>query len=137
MDHEVDQLAQAQAVAAEIFGQRLQGFDFERGMATADLLGQMAASDYIEKLPLLYDEFAEAARHNPEIAALQMFSSASDLIRKTPAFWKHHVRDRLNREFEGVYRYLNDPWPDGFNPYLARIEANIARIPTQPPAQGA
>ena len=106
-------------------------------LATADLLGQMAASDYIEKLPLLYDEFAEAARHNPEIAALQMFSSASDLIRKTPAFWKHHVRDRLNREFEGVYRYLNDPWPDGFNPYLARIEANIARIPTQPPAQGA
>ena len=97
-------------------------------LATADLLGQMAAPDYLEKLPLLFDEFAESARHNPDSNTPQPFSNASDLVRKTPAFWNLHVRDRLTHEFEGVYRYLNDPWPDGPNHYLARIEANIARI---------
>ena len=30
-------------------------------LGTADLLGQMAADDYVEKLPVLYAEFAEAA----------------------------------------------------------------------------
>src|SRR5277367_5729373 len=31
-------------------------------LGTADLLGQMAADDYVEKLPVLYSEFAEAAK---------------------------------------------------------------------------
>ena len=30
-------------------------------LGTADLLGQMAAEDYVDKLPILYAEFAEAA----------------------------------------------------------------------------
>lgn len=97
-------------------------------LATADLLGQMAAADYSDKLPLLFDEFAESARHNPESLSPQTFSSVTDLVRKTPAFWSLHVRNRLDNEFEGVYRFLNDPWPDGPNPYIARVEANIARI---------
>src|SRR5688572_29608549 len=33
-------------------------------LATADLLCQMAADDYVDKLPILYAEFAEAARHD-------------------------------------------------------------------------
>src|ERR1043165_2090040 len=33
-------------------------------LGTADLLGQMAAHDYIDKLPILYSEFAESARYN-------------------------------------------------------------------------
>ncbi|MGE3311805.1 MAG: hypothetical protein AB7O66_17705 [Limisphaerales bacterium] len=101
-------------------------------LATADLLGQMAASDYIEKLPLLFDEFAEAARHGPGSPAIQSFANAADLVRHTPDFWHRHVRGRLETEFEGVYRYLNDPWPDGPNEYIARIEANLARIPSEP-----
>src|SRR6185437_3386983 len=31
-------------------------------LGTADLLGQMAAEDYVEKLPVLYSEFAEATQ---------------------------------------------------------------------------
>lgn len=100
-------------------------------LATADLLGQMAALDYPEKLHLLFDEFAEAARYNPANRALTLFTDASDLVRKTPAFWENHVKDRLEREFEGVFRFLNDPWPDGPNPYIRQIEANIARIRSQ------
>ena len=97
-------------------------------LATADLLGQMAAADYIEKLPLLFDEFAEASAHDPSSPALPRFASPHELIRQTPDFWRHHVRPRLDRDFDGVYRFLNDPWPDGTNPYLVRIEANIARV---------
>jgi len=35
--------------------EKLVGF----ALATADLLGQMAAPDYVDKLPILYLEFAE------------------------------------------------------------------------------
>lgn len=99
-------------------------------LATADLLGQMAAGDYVDKLPALYREFAEAAAASldPSASNLGFFRDADDLIRKTPAFWNLHVRPRLDHEFEGAYRYLNDPWPDGPNEYLMRVEANLARI---------
>jgi len=96
-------------------------------LATADLLGQMAAPDYIDKLPLLFEEFAEASRHHPDAPAIPRYASPADLIRHTPAFWNQHVRPRLDRDFNGVHRFLNDPWPDGPNPYLQRIEANIAK----------
>ena len=50
-------------------------------LGAADLVGQMAADDYIEKLPVLYTEFAEAAHHAPPKSEfLSMFSSARDLL---------------------------------------------------------
>jgi hypothetical protein len=98
-------------------------------LATADLLGQMAAEDYIDKLPVLYAEFAEAARFSEDKAHfVSSFSSAADLIQKTPEFWAGYVHPRLDREFGGLYRFLSDPYPDGPNYYLERIEANIARV---------
>ena len=98
-------------------------------LGTADLLGQMAADDYVEKLPVLYSEFEEAARHAPSLTnLLGMFSSAADLMRKTPVFWEKYVTLKLNRDYEGLYRFLNHPYPDGPNWYLARIEANMERI---------
>src|SRR5436309_12124591 len=42
--------------------EKLVGF----ALGTADLLGQMAAEDYVDKLPILYLEFAEAARHTKD-----------------------------------------------------------------------
>jgi hypothetical protein len=98
-------------------------------LGTADLLGQMAAEDYIEKLPVLYAEFAEAARHekgNPGMVG--MFSSAEDLIRKTPGFWENYVQPKLNHDFAGMYRFLNRPYPAGPNAYVQRIEASMERL---------
>lgn len=102
-------------------------------LATADLLGQMAATDYVDRLPSLFEEFAEAAaRPDPAVPAttvgMQSFRSAAELIARTPEFWRDHVRPRLDGEFEGVHRYLNHPWPEGPNEYLIRIEANLERI---------
>jgi hypothetical protein len=98
-------------------------------LGTADLLGQMAAEDYVEKLPVLYAEFAEAthySRDKPHFIA--MFSSAADLMQKTPAFWEKYVQLKLNRDFGGLYRFLSDPYPDGPNYYMERIEANMKKL---------
>ena len=98
-------------------------------LGTADLLGQMAADDYVEKLPILYDEFAEAARHvPPKSSVVSMFSSAKDLLRKTPDFWDKYVKLKLDRDFGGVFRFLNKPYPGGDNIYMEKIESNIQRL---------
>ena len=98
-------------------------------LGTADLLGQMAADDYVDKLPTLYAEFAEAASYTKDRTHfIAMFSSAEDLLRKTPAFWEKFVRLKLDRDFGGVHAFLNDPYPSGPNPYFERIEANLGRL---------
>ena len=107
---------------------RLLGF----ALATADLLGQMAAPDYVEKLPVLFEEFAEAARAGGEKAArFAVYTSAEELRRRTPGFWEDYVWPRINGDFLGVHRFLNDPYPDGPDPYLVQIERNLSRIRSQ------
>jgi hypothetical protein len=109
------------------------GNDLERtlgyALTTADLLGQMAATDYVDKLPVLYQEFAEAARYDGESKAPRyVFKSPEDLMRNTPAFWENYVLPRINNDFRQLYRFLSDPYPDGPNVYLEKIEANISRL---------
>jgi hypothetical protein len=105
--------------------ERILGF----ALGTSDLLGQMSADDYVEKLPVLYGEFAEAAHHEKSDAGtVASFRSADDLIRKTPGFWTGYVQPKLNRDFLGLHRFLNQPYPDGPNSYWQRIEANMARL---------
>ncbi len=107
--------------------------EWERNMgyalATADLLGQMAADDYVEKLPILFEEFAEAARYQTEDPkATGMFSSPADLIQKTPMFWEKYVLGKINRDFNGIYRFLGESYSDDDNWYIRRIQANIAPL---------
>jgi hypothetical protein len=98
-------------------------------LGTGDLLGQMAADDYVDKLPVLFAEFAEAAKHDGAKARMVAgFDSADDLMRKTPAFWEKFVLPKLDRDFGGMHRFLNQPCPAGPNFYLQRIEANIDRL---------
>jgi len=98
-------------------------------LATGDLLGQLAAEDYVEKLPILYGEFAEAAKFsNDERHFVASFSSAADLIERTPSFWEDYVQPKLKRDFGGLYQFLNEPYPSGRNEYLERIEKNIERV---------
>ena len=111
--------------------ERIAGF----ALATSDLLGQMAAEDYVDKLPELYEEFAEAASFSHDQQHfIASFKSAADLIQRTPIFWEKFVLAKLERDFLSLYRYLNDPYPAGPNFYLDRIKANIDRL-KQHPAQ--
>jgi hypothetical protein len=107
--------------------------DLERqlgyALATADLLGQMAAHDYVDKLPILFQEFSEAASHNPGgTAPLRTYSSVDELLRNTRSFWSHYVLPKINDDFGALYRFLNRPYPDGPNPYMLRIEQNLRRL---------
>jgi hypothetical protein len=113
--------------------ERIVGF----ALGTSDLLGQMAAADYVDKLPILYSEFAEAARYNEgKMKAGGFFASADDLMQKTPMFWEKYVQQKISREFLGVFHFLSVPYPDGKNAYIERIDANIARLRHQLSAQG-
>ena len=96
-------------------------------LATADLLGQMAARDYVDKLPILYAEFAEAAEFTKDQPHfIGSFSSASDLMRKTPGFWQKFVLAKLERDLGGLHRFLSEPYPNGRNEYLNCIESNMS-----------
>ena len=105
-------------------------------LATGDLLGQMAADDYTDKLPILYDEFAEAVRHDGgNTDVIGHFIDALDLIRRTPAFWRSYVLPKLDRDLGGLHRFLNHPFPDGPNWYVQRIDANVKKLQAQLAAQ--
>jgi hypothetical protein len=98
-------------------------------LGTADLLGQMAADDYVEKLPVLFEEFAEAGRNaTSQTKFVNLFSNAKDLLHKTPNFWDKYVKAKLVGGFGGQHLYINDPYPDGPNFYMDKIESNIRRL---------
>jgi hypothetical protein len=123
--------ANVSAIAFQSDIERVAGFS----LATADLLGQMSAEDYVDKLPVLYEEFAEAAAFtgdkNHFVAS---FSCVSDLLQKTPLFWEQFVLKKLDKDFGSQYRFLSEPYPDGPNEYLERIEMNLERLRERLPA---
>ncbi|MEZ5414800.1 MAG: hypothetical protein R3F03_10860 [Opitutaceae bacterium] len=97
-------------------------------LATADYLGQMAAADYPDELGFLYAEFKESYDYFNVPAHERIFKSAASLRQNTPAFWRKLVLPKLEKDFEGVYRFLASPYPHGPNPYIDAVEANIAKI---------
>lgn len=98
-------------------------------LGTADILGQMAAPDYPERLPALYREFTEAAlMAPPDRNTLVLYASAKDLMRRTRGFFESHVRRMLDHEWNGVYRAYAHHFSDGENQYFAAIATNLNRI---------
>lgn len=96
-------------------------------LGTADLIAQMAADDYVDKLPVLFEEFAEAQKFSgAQWNKAMTFHTAEELIRNTPLFWKNYVWPKVNGDFRQLYRFLARP--DGTNEYLDAIHANIARL---------
>jgi len=97
-------------------------------VATADYLGQMAAPEYPDKLPYLFQEFAEADVFNNIPPEKRAFSTAEAMIAATPGFWVNFVRPKLDTDFQGVHRFLAPPGQPDTNPYFAAVETNIAII---------
>ena len=97
-------------------------------LGSADLISQMSASNYPEKLPLLYREFEEAYRYEGieklERDGALLFQSADDLMKKTPFFYENIVKDRLEK-MGSMYTYLSE---NSENPYIDAIEENIKRL---------
>jgi hypothetical protein len=101
-------------------------------LGTGDLLGQMSADDYVEKLPILYSEFEESARfYEGKMVGILAFASADDLTRRTPDFWIGYVTPKLEEDFWGMHKYLRRPYPNGPNEYIDRVNANMERLRQQ------
>ena len=97
-------------------------------LGTADLIAQMADRCYLEKCrDRLYPEFVLggiAAAHATDGSLQVRYSSGVDLLRQTPEFVRETRVERLGREFEHAYRYV-EPLFDGRNPYLEAIDRNL------------
>ena len=97
-------------------------------LATADLLGQMSAPDYPDKLEVLFGEFRESDEFVAVPRDRRRFKSPQDLVLKTPHFWAKVIQPRLEQDLRAVYRFLARPYPGGPNHYLEAVERNIAIV---------
>jgi hypothetical protein len=100
-------------------------------LGTADLIAQMADRCYLEKCrDRLYPEFVLggiAAVTGTDGALRVRYSSGLDLLRQTPQFVRETRVERLEREFEHAYRYL-EPLFGGRNPYFEAIDRNLGYL---------
>jgi hypothetical protein len=104
------------AIAFQTEQTRLLGFI----LGTGDLLGQMSDRYYIEKLPILYEEFQEGG--------IPGFSSEVDLVRGTPGFYAMTTQ-RFTNVLGGVNRFMINHfltrWGIDCDLYSISIERNL------------
>ena len=97
-------------------------------VGTADLIGQMSDRMYLEKCrEFLYQEFVlgSIARETlPDGREIVRYTSAEDLIYKTPGFYEYVARDRINRKLGGADLYAEAHF-DGPSFYQTEIDANF------------
>jgi hypothetical protein len=97
-------------------------------LGSADILAQMADRCYLEKCyDRLYPEFVRggiARKRRQDGSEEIIFSSAADLIFKTPRFYQGATR-RLKQDLGGCYGYVEDHF-GGQNLYFDELEKNIS-----------
>lgn len=97
-------------------------------LGTADLMAQMADRCYLEKCrDRLYAEFVlagVAVERRDDGPPLTRYVSGLDVLGKTPEFYEHAFRQRMDHSFNGAYRYVEVLF-DGHNPYMQWIERNM------------
>ncbi|MCP4301837.1 MAG: hypothetical protein GY783_14725 [Gammaproteobacteria bacterium] len=100
-------------------------------IGTADMIAQMADRCYLEKCrDRLYNEFVVggvAVENAAPGEYMVRYKSGEDLLKKTPAFYQQVMRERLNKKFNRVYRYIEVLY-DGHNPYIEAIRSNITHL---------
>ena len=97
-------------------------------VGTADLIGQMSDRMYLEKCrDFLYAEFvwANIAREtSADGREVVRYASAADLMVKTPGFYEHVARARIEKKLGRADRFAEAHFA-GPNPYQSEIERNI------------
>lgn len=92
-------------------------------LGTADLLGQMADRYYLEKLPDLFDEFAEAG--------ITTFANRLDLLVKTQGFYQMTLKrfaDELGNTLRFSRFHFRKRWGIDEDLYIKSIEKNMAYL---------
>ena len=96
-------------------------------IGTADLIAQMADRCYLEKCrDRLYPEFVLgglAEQTSQDGSKIIIYSSAEDLLTKTPVFYEKEVKKRLDVIFKRVYEYAVAHF-SGNNYYMESLEKN-------------
>jgi HD superfamily phosphodiesterase len=100
-------------------------------LASADLLAQVADKHYLEKLPLLYAEFAEAyacqGRENLRQRGFMVFDDYAQLLASSGKFIRQQVLPRLHAlgDKELALQCLFNRQP---SPYMLQLQTNLQRI---------
>jgi hypothetical protein len=101
-----------------------------RMLGTADLLSQIADRSYLERCYYhLYPELVLGGCNRVRTSDGEerpLFRDALDLVAKTPNFYDHVVRARLDREFAEVAGHLEVLF-SGTDPYAAAVMHNVDR----------
>ena len=99
-------------------------------VATADLVAQIADIYYMERLPLLLDEFEEAYAFEGEdrlkAMGIKRINSLKEMVDGTPDFFRQFVVPRLEA-LGRMDAYLTSFYGIGRNPYHECIAANLFR----------
>ncbi|CAB1369294.1 HD domain-containing protein [Denitratisoma oestradiolicum] len=97
-------------------------------LGTADLISQLSGRYYLERCRYyLYQEFVDAGADRsigPNGETLMLYASPEDLLRKTPSFYEHLVRKRLDEDFDKVYRNIAYHF-GGDDPYTRGVQRNL------------
>jgi len=98
-------------------------------VATADLVAQMADTDYVQRIDDLFSEFQEVYEYeNRETLAekgTKVYKTVQEIKDGTIAFYEQFVLPTLTN-LGRMDRYLADFFGDGRNPYQENITANLS-----------
>lgn len=93
-------------------------------LGTADIIAQMADRVYLERLPLLFEEFKEGG--------ISGYETTADIFKQTVTFFQTVIRKRLFNGFDGVVEvvrhHFKERWKIDQNLYTKAIENNINYI---------
>jgi hypothetical protein len=116
------------ATADVLHGHPEQQTAIAKMLGSADLISQVADRCYLERCrDFLYQEFALAGADRTRDAKgheTLIYRDGMDLLSKTPGFYDHLVKKRLEQDFSGISHMLDQHFT-GINPYQASMTANI------------
>src|SRR5262249_47513696 len=95
-------------------------------LGSADIIAQMSDRCYLEKCrDRLFPEFVAGGitRKQTGKGEVIVFSSAEDLVRKTPSFYANASR-RLDSDLGGCYQYPKTHF-GGTNLYMDAVQKNV------------
>lgn len=102
--------------------------DLGKMLGTSDLISQIAGRYYLERCRyFLFQEFVAAGADrtiSPSGDVVILYPTPEDLLRKTPGFYEHLVKPRLDGDFSKAYRYIAVHF-GGDDPYATSIQRNL------------
>ena len=102
--------------------------DLGKMLGTSDLISQISGRYYLERCRYcLFQEFVAAGADrttSPSGETVILYATPEELLRKTPGFYEHLVKPRIEDEFSHAYRYIASHF-GGDNPYTLAMQRNL------------